>query len=544
MFSQSIRVMKMRILIKNGFIVDGTGSEGYYGDVLTDGAIISKVSSCIEACADRVVEASGCIVCPGFIDTHSHSDVQILKNPYIEAKIRQGITTEILGQDGISAAPLPERYIDDWKRNLAGLDGELENIGWDFETVGDYLDKLERNGVCLNAGYLVPHGNIRMEAVGLEDRNASPDEILQMKRILEREMESGALGLSTGLIYTPCTYGSSLELTELCKVVRKYDGVFVVHQRSEADDILNSMDEVINIGKASGVRVHFSHFKVCGKKNWSKIDKVLEKLDEAKADGVQISYDQYPYAAGSTMLAVILPPWVLDGGTRKMLQKLGESDARKRIKADIAAGLKGWDNFVDFAGTDKIFITSVKTERNRNLIGKSLEEIGELTGKDPLDAAMDIIAEEENAVGMIDFYGLEEHVKLFMKRPEQNVCTDGLLGGKPHPRVYGAFPRILGKYVREENLMGIEEAVYKMTYRAASVFGLTGRGCLKEGKAADIVIFNPDIVRDKGTYTEPEQYPDGIGLVMVNGEIVLEDGNLRRVLPGCVIRKDDKKNGV
>lgn len=527
----------MRILIENGLIVDGKGNKGHYGSVLTDGRKIAMVSHNTDCSADKVIDAAGHVVCPGFIDTHSHSDVQLLVTPFVEAKIRQGITTEILGQDGISVAPLPAKYITDWRMNLAGLDGDDESIEWDFGTSADYLNKLEHNGVGLNEGYLAPHGNIRMEAIGLDNRLMSAYELDKMKYIMNREMESGVLGLSSGLIYTPCTYGDSSELIELCKVVQQYNGVFVVHQRSEADDILSSMDEVINIAKKSGVRIHFSHFKVCGKKNWNKVEDVLNKLDGAKADGIDVSYDQYPYVSGSTMLAVILPPWVHDGGTGRMLERICGNSVRSRIKADIENGIKGWDNFVDFAGFDQIFISSVKTEGNKVYVGKSLDEIAKEKGVHPVDAALDLLLEEENSVGMIDFYGLEEHIRTFIKRPEQNVCTDGLLGGKPHPRVYGAFPRVLAKYVRDEGFLSMEEAIYKMTYKAAKVFGLSDRGCLEEGKAADIVIFDQSIIKDKGTYTEPEQYPDGIETVIINGKVVIESGNYANLIAGDVIRK-------
>lgn len=276
--------------------------------------------------------------------------------------------------------------------------------------------------------------------MGLDNRQPTTAEIERMCQITRREMEAGAWGLSTGLIYMPCAYSETEEVIALCKVVAEYDGVFVIHQRSEADTILESMAEVIHIGKMSGVKVHFSHFKVCGRKNWGAIDKVIALLEEAQADGVRISFDQYPYVAGSTMLGVILPPWVHDGGTDKLLKRLEDPQLRKKMVEDIKKGIPGWDNFIDFAGLDQIFVTSVKTKANEAVIGKNLIEIGELRGKNPYDAVFDLLYEEENAVGMVDFYGTEEHVIRFLNRPEQNVCTDGLLGGKPHPRVFGTSP--------------------------------------------------------------------------------------------------------
>lgn len=360
----------MKTLIKNGRIADGTGHPSFIGSVAIDGDRISAVGEGISADGfDRVVDAQGLVIAPGFIDTHSHSDLQLLLDPFVAPKIRQGITTEILGQDGISMAPLPKQYISPWRKNLAGLNGDSDRIDWEYETTAGYLRLLEQSGVGLNAGYLVPHGNIRMEAMGLDNRQPSEEELRRMQDITRREMEAGALGLSTGLIYMPCAYAATEEVIELCKVVAEYDGVFVIHQRSEADCILESMQEVILIGRESGVKVHFSHFKVCGRKNWEKIDQVIALLEQAQAEGIRVSFDQYPYVAGSTMLGVILPPWVHDGGTDKLLERLADPKLRKKMVYDIENGLPGWDNFVDFAGLDQIFVTSVKTKNNEDLIG-------------------------------------------------------------------------------------------------------------------------------------------------------------------------------
>lgn len=528
----------MRILLQNGWIVDGTGQARYKGDVVIDGDQIESVGGSQRGDGfDCVIDAEGMIVAPGFIDTHSHSDLEVMVNPYVEAKIRQGVTTELLGQDGISMAPLPKQYISPWRKNLAGLDGDSDEVGWDYETIDGYLRALEAKGVGLNESYLVPHGNVRMEAMGLDNRKPTPSEMECMCAIVRREMEVGAFGLSTGLIYMPCAYAETAELIELCKVVAEYDGAFVVHQRSEADTILTSMEEVIEIGRRSGVKIHFSHFKICGRKNWGLIDRVLELLDHAAKEGIRTSFDQYPYVAGSTMLGAILPPWAHDGGTDKLMERLRSAELRTRMIADIEQGIPGWDNFVDFAGLDQIFVTSVKTEANQNLVGKSLEEIGLLREKPPLQAAFDLLLAEENAVGMVDFYGKEEHVVRFLTRPEQNVCTDGLLGGKPHPRVFGSFPRVLGKYVREEKALSLEDAVCKMTQKPAEVFGFERRGVLKAGNFADVVVFNAATIVDKGTFVDPVQFPEGIAHVMINGRLVLSEGKYMRETAGRVLRK-------
>lgn len=527
----------MKVLIKNGTIIDGTGKQGYKGAVLIENEVITAIGDFSSPDADQIIDAEGLVVAPGFIDTHSHSDLAVLVNPHIEPKIRQGVTTEILGQDGISLAPLPKEYIVPWRKNLAGLDGDSEVIDWNYETTAGYLSLMEKTGVSLNEGYLAPHGNIRMEAMGLDNRRPTSEELAKMCDITRREMKAGALGLSTGLIYMPCAYAQTEELIALCKVVREYDGVFVVHQRSEADDVLASMEEVLTIGRESGVKVHFSHFKVCGHKNRRFFAQMIALLDCGKDEGIRISFDQYPYVAGSTMLGVILPPWAHDGGTDKLLTRLQDAELRKKMIYDIEHGLPGWDNFVDFAGLDQIFVTSVKSEENADLIGKDLITIGLLRGKNPYDAVFDLLYQEENAVGMVDFYGTEEDVIRLLNREEQNVCTDGLLGGKPHPRVFGSFPRVLGKYVREEKALTIEKAIEKMTARPAKVFGLTGRGILKEGNFADIVVFNQDTVIDKGTFTLPDQDPAGIEYVLVNGALVLHSGTYEKKLAGKVLRR-------
>ncbi len=526
----------MKTLIKNARIIDGSGSKPYEGSVLIDGERIEAVGQVGDVTADVVIDAKNNVVCPGFIDTHSHSDLEVFKEPQLYAKVMQGVTTEFLGQDGISMAPLPVEYISPWRKNLAGLDGDKDDLNWEFKTTEGYLDMLAQNGSGTNLAYLIPHGNVRMEAMGLDGRLAEPAELEKMKSVLRRELEAGGFGLSTGLIYMPCAYGDTNEVVELCKVAAEFDRPFVIHQRSEADTIVDSMKEVIEVGRKSGVAVHFSHFKICGKNNAHHFEPVLKLLDDASAAGIRVSLDQYPYVAGSTMLGVILPPWVHDGGTDKLLKRLESAEDRKRMVKDITEGIHGWDNFVQFAGLDGIFVTSVKNAKNEDAIGKNLIELGEMRGKDPLDATFDLLYQEDNAVGMVDFYGLEEHVKAFMSRPEMNVCTDGLLGGKPHPRVFGAFPRVLGKYVREENVMPLEEAIRKMTSRPAEVFKVKERGLLKPGYFADVTIFNPDTIIDKGTYVEPRQYPEGIEYVFVNGTLAVKEGKPTDATSGKVLK--------
>ena len=535
----------MKKLIKNGTIVDGTGKAGYRGDILTENDRIVRITPSKLSDTNynaEIIDASGLIVAPGFIDTHSHNDLKILTEPEALQKLMQGITTEVLGQDGISIAPLPVRYISQWRKILSRLDGDSDEIDWTYENTDRYLNMIEKAKPGLNECYLVPHGNIRMEAMGLLDRRPTAAELRKMADITRREMGAGAFGLSTGLIYAPCAYGGIEELIEMCKAVAEYDGLLAVHQRSEADSILDSMKEVIRIGRESGVRIHFSHFKVCGKNNWDKLDDMLCLLEEAQADGVRISFDQYPYAYGSTTLDVILPLWVHDGGVAKAVERLRDPALRERMIRDIEQGIAGWDNYLSSVGADGIYVTSVKTDRNKDAIGLNLTELARLRGKDVYEATFDLLLEEENAVGMIDFYGTEEHVIRLMKRREMNACTDGLPDSN-HPRLYGSYPRILGKYVREEKTLTLEEAVYKMTKKPADTFRIKDRGEIREGAYADICIFDHDTIMDKGTFTDPAQYPEGIEYVIINGEFAVKNGRDTGIRNGRSLRKENLREG-
>ncbi|MDR1708102.1 MAG: D-aminoacylase [Candidatus Accumulibacter sp.] len=528
----------MRILITNGLLIDGSGAPGVPGNLAIDGEAIAAIGPIAPGDGfDEIIDAEGCVVCPGFIDTHSHSDIEVFNRPALLPKLMQGITTEFIGQDGVSAAPLPAACIAAWRKHIAGMDGDSDNLDWNFGTTEKFLEQLEKNGSGTNLCYLAPHGNVRMEVRGLSGGPANGGDLARMKSILERELDCGCFGLSTGLVYVPCAYADTHEITELCRVAAGRSLPLVIHQRSESGEILESMAEVFAVARESGVAVHFSHFKLCGKNNAPLFERVLQMLDEAQASGIRVSFDQYPYPTGSTMLGVILPPWAQVGGTAKLLERLASPGERKKMIRDMRNGIKGWDNFLAFTGLEGIWITSVKTEKNRAAIGKSLPELGEMRGKAPLEAVFDLLLEEDNAVGMRDVFGLEEHVRALIRRPEMNACTDGLFGGTPHPRVYGAFARLLGHYAREEKTLTLPEALHKMTGRPAALFGLRRRGLLRENHAADIVIFDPATIRETGTYESPRQYPQGIRWVIVNGQPAVRQGQpTPGVLAGKVLR--------
>ncbi|HBF38356.1 MAG TPA: D-aminoacylase, partial [Firmicutes bacterium] len=407
----------MKLLIKDGLVVDGTGKPGFCGDLLIEKGRIIHIGHFPEQECDRVISAAGQVVAPGFIDAHSHSDLEVFVDPYLESKVRQGITTEIIGQDGVAAAPVGKNSYS-YQENLARITGDYQGVTWNWQTVDDYWKRLETQGIGPNLMNLVPHGNVRMEVLGLENRKPDSSEIRQMQEVLKRDLKAGAAGLSTGLIYPPCSFADTQELIALCKVVADSGKIFAVHQRSEADDILASMCEVIEIARESGVKAHFSHFKVCGRENWVRAEQMVTLLNQAREDDIAVSFDMYPYTAGSTTLSVALPPWALEGGMVATLGRLKDSKSRRLMSHDIQSGLPGWDNLLKFAGIDGIFITSVRTIQNQNYIGKSLAEIAKLRNQDPVEAVFDLLLAEELKVGMIDYHSSEDNLIRFLQRPE------------------------------------------------------------------------------------------------------------------------------
>ncbi|SIT73469.1 N-acyl-D-amino-acid deacylase family protein [Edaphobacillus lindanitolerans] len=524
------------LLLKNAKIIDGTGSPWYYGDIAIKNGRIERIGK-LDVTAKQIIDVMKKVVSPGFIDMHTHSDLVILDRPLIEEKIRQGITTDLLGQDGIAAAPLPVEYLTDWQNNLAGLDG-TPPIEWNFTTIDEYLEQIELKGPSYNLATLAPHGNIRMEVMGLVNRPATDEEIHQMKEVLRRCLEEGAVGLSTGLIYPPCCFAEMKELEALCQVIAEYGAPLVIHQRSEGDEILESMDELIEMMKRCGAHLHFSHLKNCGKENWHKTPDVLQKIDKAREEGLEVTFDQYPYTAGSTMLSAILPPWAHDGGTEAMLERLKDAALRERIVSEMATAVKGWDSMSKWAGWDGIVITSVASSLRQSYVGKTIREITIKEGRDDYPyVALDLILNERNAVGMIDFVMNEESVKQILSHPSGTVGSDGLLGGEPHPRAYGSFPRIIGKYVREERITSLEEMIRRMTSQPARIIGLQDRGIIREGLVADLVIFDPDTISDRATYEKPRQYNHGIRFVIVGGRVVIDGENAIAQGSGEVIRR-------
>jgi N-acyl-D-amino-acid deacylase len=532
-------------ILKGGVIIDGTGRSPFRADVAISKNLITTVDPENSLNGPEELDCSGLMIAPGFIDTHSHSDLRILTEPQLPMKLRQGITLEVFGQDGISVAPISRANRPQMESTLAGLLGRLKRE-WDWQTVGEYLASVESVAPALDFAYLIPHGAVRLEAMGMEDRKATSQEISLMQQYIRQGMSEGAIGISTGLIYPPCCFAGTDELIELCRTVAELDGIFVAHMRSESDYLEDSVVEMIEVGRQSGVRVHISHFKAAGRENWGAIDRVLQVIRSARADGVILTADQYPYTAGSTMLGAILPRWAHAGGIEATLARLTAGEERGRMRSEMLDRSRSqWDNFWKWSGPDGIVISDISSGRHLEYIGKTLsqaacleQQTDQVSEKAAAEFALDLLAEERMGVGMISFSQSEEVVRKIMREPYVNVCTDGLLSGKPHPRAYGTYPRILGRYVRELKWLTLEEAVHKMSGLAADTFQLDGYGRIQTGARANLVVFDPERVIDRATFEDPQQYPEGIAYVFVEGRLTFRgEDQLETAGPGVTVRK-------
>lgn len=532
------------LVLKRALIYDGTGRPPTTGDIAIDRGTVLAIDA--EGALQGVEEfdCRGLAVAPGFIDTHSHSDIRVLVEPQLPMKVRQGITLEVFGQDGLSVAPVRAEDRRQVTEQLAGLDGRLDRE-WEWQTVAEYLAAIDRARPSLDCAYLVPHGQVRLAAMGMEDRRATADEIAAMQQLIRDGMREGAVGFSTGLIYPPCCYADTAELIELARAVAEFDGIFVAHMRSESDYITDAIAEMIAIGKASGVRVHISHFKIAGRENFARIDAVLAMIHAAQAEGLRLTADQYPYVAGSTMLGAMLPPWAHAGGVEATLARLVSAEERGRMRREMFdRSPSPWDNFWKWSGPEGIIVSDIPSGNHPEYVGKSLAEAAALAhhsehvgDETALEFAFDLLAAERLGVGMISFSQSEEVVQKILRQPYVNVCTDGLLGGKPHPRAYGTYPRLLGRYVREQNQISLAEAVRKMSGLAAETFQLKQHGVIAEGRRANLVVFDPERVIDRATFADSRQYPEGIHHVIVAGIPVIRDGESYIEGSGAAVRR-------
>ena len=520
------------IVIKSGLVVDGTGRPAFPADVGIIGDRIAAVGK-LDAPARRVLDAEGCAVSPGFIDVHSHTDELVMANPTCESKVTQGVTTEVSGNCGDSAAPRGgHQNLEESASWLADYGIELN-----WSSMSEFLHRLDQTPMSINFITLVGHGIVRSAAMGYEDRKPTNAELDKMRRLVDQSMAAGAFGLSTGLIYPPSCYAQTEELIELCRVVARYGGIYATHMRNEGHALLEAVDEAVRIGREAGVGVQISHHKACGKKSWGKVKESLAAIDEARSQGMDVWADQYPYIATATGLGTVLPKWAHDGGTSALLERLGDPGDRSKLREQLLTDTScGWIG--DFGGWDSIVVTSVRQEKNRFCEGLNIVEISESLGKHPVDAVMDLVLEERGSVGMMHFVINEDDVVTVMRHPAVIIGSDAtarattgpLSKGKTHPRSYGTFARVFGKYVREEGVLTLEDAVAKMTSRTARRLSLKDRGILAEGYFADVAVFDPKTIADKATFAEPHRTASGVRYVLVNGSIVIDEGHL--VAPG------------
>lgn len=526
----------MDLLIKNGRVIDGTGNPYYKADIGIVGEQILCIDRIIDpTCAKRVVDARELIICPGFIDSHAHDDISLLVKPTCDEKVLQGVTTTIIGNCGDSVAPISDEFRTDMRDHLRLLGGEYipEELS-EIASFGDYLRKLELAKPGINVISLVGHCTVRIAVIGPKKPIPSEGELIEMKRLIGQAMKEGAFGLSTGLVYAPAYFAETHELIELAKVVREFKGVYASHIRSEGNFEINAIEEAIKIGEKANVPVQISHHKVSGKNNWGKSVETLKMMAEARDKGIEVTCDQYPYDAGSTFLSAILPPSVLSGVPGIYCQKLKDQNVRESVIKEME---KSEESFIKSVGFENMVIAV--SANHLDYVGKSIAEIARMECKSPYDVIFDLVVEEERNTIANFFMMNDVDINRIMSAPFTMIGSDGIPGfgkGKPHPRLTGTFPRVLGKYVREEHLLSIEEAIRKMTSLPAQTFGMKKKGLLKEGFDADIVIFNQETILDKSTYEDPTQKPEGIIHVLVNGKFAVESGKVTSSTSGKVLR--------
>lgn len=529
------------VVITGGHIVDGTGAPWFAADLGITGGRISAIGKLSDQPATRRIDATGLVVAPGFIDMLGQSEFNVLVDGRAASKITQGVTTEITGE-GSSIAPLNDRLFDDAKRQF-----ERYGLTLDFHTLGEYFTRLEsRSRAAINLGTFVGAGGLRSYVIGDGQREATPAELEQMKSLVAAAMEQGALGLGTSLQYVPSRFASTDELVELASVAAKYGGIYMSHQRSESAQIDASLDEVFTIARRAKIPAEVWHLKTAYKANWGRMSAVLKRIDQARAEGLDVTANMYPYDRASNGLDACLPIWVREGGLEPMLKRLTDPTQRDRIKQDMLdPNAKDWENqWYGSGGASGVMLSAVIEPSLKQYEGMTFDQIGAAMEKDPRDAVMDIVIADKGRSDVIISIMEDADVRAGLASPLMAIGTDSggraedgpLAGTKSHPRGWGSFPRILGKYVRDEHLLTLEEAIRRFSSRPAARVGISDRGILRPGMKADITVFNPATVRDVATYEKPGQYAEGISYVFVNGQAVVDSGKITDARPGEVIR--------
>ncbi len=543
--AQQAAAERYDVVIRGGMVYDGTGSKPRRADVGIRGDRIARVGDLGNAGAKTVVDARGLAVAPGFINMLSWSTESLIQDGRSQGELRQGVTTQIFGE-GWSMGPLNEAM----KKRLLARQGDVKyDIAW--TTLAEYLRYLEQRGIAQNVASFVGATTIREHVIGLEDKRATPQQMDEMRELVRREMEAGALGIGSSLIYAPAFYAPTEELIELCKVAARYQGKYISHMRSEGGRLVEAVEELIRISREAGVPAEIYHLKAGGKNNWHKMDQVLALVEKARGEGLKITADMYLYPAGSTGLDASMPPWVLDGGYEELFKRLRDPETRKKIAAATRTPSTEWENLYLSAGSpERILLVDFKSEALKPLTGKTLAEVAKMRGTDPVETILDLVLEDQSRVGAVYFMMSEENIRKQLRRPWVSLGSDAasmapegvFLKSSTHPRAYGNFARLLGKYVREEKVLTLEEAVRRLSGLPATNLGLEGRGFLQEKMFADIVVFDAAAIADRATFENPHQYAVGVKHVLVNGVQVMRDGEHTGATPGRALWGPGKRN--
>jgi N-acyl-D-amino-acid deacylase len=527
------------LIIRNGTVYDGSGDQAYKADIAVKGNFITEIGKLKNENTKKIVDATGLAVAPGFINVMSWAPITSLHDGRSQSDIRQGVTLEVFGE-AWSEGPLTEEM----KQFVMERQGDIKfEIQW--TTLGEFLEHLEKQGVSTNIASYVGATTIRVYAVGRNDRPPISQELDQMRQLVRNSMEEGALGLSSALIYPPGCYAETEELIELAKVVAEYDGIYISHMRSEGNSLLEGLEELLTIAQEANVRSEIYHLKAMGEMNWHKMDAVIERVESAQRSGLRISADMYTYTAGGTGLGATMPQWAQDGGKNEWIKRLKDPETRKRIRKEMTTPSDDWENVYLMAGSpDNIILVRIKTEKLKPLLGKTLAEVSAMRGTDPIDTIMDLVIEDDSNVGVVYFMMSEDNISKQLQIPWVCIGSDApsqapegdFLKSSVHPRAYGTFARYLGKYVRDQELIPLEEAIRKITSFPAENLKIKQRGRLQPGYYADIAIFDPEKIQDHATFAKPQQYATGVVHVFVNGEQVLEDGEHTGAMPGQFVR--------
>ncbi|HEV2047065.1 MAG TPA: D-aminoacylase [Chthoniobacterales bacterium] len=523
------------VIIKGGTVYDGSGSEPRHVDVAIRGDRIAGLGDFKTAKAKIIVDANGLAVAPGFINMLSWSNESLIQDGQSQSEIRQGVTTEIMGE-GESMGPVNDRVREYMVRQQTDIKYEIK-----WNTLAEYLRYLENRGVSCNVASFIGAATIREYVIGFEDKAPTPEQLDQMRELVRKEMEAGALGIGTALIYPPAFYAKTDELIELCKVAARYKGKYISHMRSEGNRLIEAFDELVRISREAKIPAEVYHIKAAGKQNWNRIDNLLSRIEAAQKEGLSIRANMYPYIAAGTGLDACLPPWTEDGGYPALFKRLRDPATREKIAAEVSKDSDQWENlYIGTGSPDKLLLVGFKSDKLKPLTGKTLAEVAKMRGKDPITTIMDLIAEDESRIGTIYFVMSEENVKKEMAKPWISFCSDEasqapegvFLKSNPHPRAYGSFARVLGKYARDEKVIPMSEAIRRLSGFPATNLGLDHRGFLKEEMFADVVVFDPATIADRATFEKPHQYAVGMKHVFVNGVQVIKDGEHTGAKPG------------